>query len=110
MPKISNKQELGLLNHTELVQIAKRIGILGVSKATARENVLWAIRKLEHVAVGEEPVPDPMDPTRHKVKSWFERYWEKLRMQAPEEHCPDCFASNDVQVANCWLDNKHQIT
>ena len=95
------------LNRTELSALAVKMGILGASRAAPRENLIHALTELEHV-----DWHDPLDELRERIYEWQARpeVWERNRMQVAYDHCPECHGCQDALVADCWLDNKHQIT
>lgn len=104
MKKLTARPVFEELNHTELWQMAKRIGIAGASPIATREELTRALDQLEHAEV-----PDPVDSFRDAYSTWLRDNWDRVQMQMPREHCPDCHLSSDMEMADCWLDNGHRV-
>lgn len=105
MPKkLSELPPFEEMNHTELWQMAKRVGIWGASAAAPREALVEALQKLEHIDMVE-----PLNLYRQRFSQWLRDNWDRLQMQMPTEHCPNCHLSSDMEMANCWLDNHHRV-
>ena len=106
MPKkLEQKPVFEELNHTELWQMARRIGICGAGPAAPREALVAALETLEDI-----PLEDPTEATRTRFSNFLKGNWDKLQMQMPKEHCPNCHLSSDVEFADCWLDNQHRVS
>jgi hypothetical protein len=106
MPKkLEDIPQFKNLSHTELWQMAQRIGIQGASAATPREILEDA---LEHLV--DIPMTVPTEEARRRFSSFLRDNWDRLQMQMQKEHCPDCHLSSDMEFADCWLDNRHRVS
>ena len=94
-----------LVNGTELLSMAKKIGLPGASAAASREQRIPALQTFESI-----DTHNPLDDCRATMSEWLERYWHLLRMQAPRDECPNCHLCPDAQVAMSYLVNRDQMT
>lgn len=106
MPKkMQDRPDFDQLNHTELWQMARRVGISGANPATPRELLVQALENFEDI-----PMEDPTAPLRERFSNFLKGNWDRLQMQMQKDHCPDCHLSSDVEFADCWLDNQHRVS
>lgn len=106
MPKsLSSRPVFKDLNHTELWQMAQRIGIPGASAAVPRDILIQALENLEEI-----PAPNPTERERTRMSMYLTQNIERLRSQFQKDHCPNCHASFDMEFADCWLDNQHKVS
>lgn len=103
--RLEEVPNFGNLNHTELWQMAKRIGIRGASAATPREDLVNALQGLDDI-----PMVVPTEEERARFSNFLKDNWDRLQMQMQKEHCPDCHLSSDMEFADCWLDNRHRVS
>lgn len=93
------------LNHTELVQLAQRVGFVGVTRAVPREEVILALQTWNL-----PETKDPLEAMRDKYIDWINRRKDRVGMQMPRGFfCPQCHICPDAQFADCWIDNHHRI-
>lgn len=95
--------DLALLNHTELVLLAKWCG-LPSSRGMPREMLLESLETLTPVEV-----TIPFDEKRQLLSNWLKRWWNNIRMQMPKKVCPNCHLCKDLQVLDCYSENEKQI-
>jgi hypothetical protein len=93
-----------LMNHTELLTIAQRLEMPGVTAAISREVLIEALQTLSGVSVHS-----PLELIKLKQSKWLRRYWKSLQVQAPKDCCPNCPGCPDVQAALCYSRNKDQM-
>jgi hypothetical protein len=88
---------LSELNHTELVGLARWIGIKNVTRGWPRELILQCIEGLN-----DPDIKNPVDVRRRKMEVFQQKYWDRIRMQAPKKVCPRCGECRDLQVIACY--------
>lgn len=103
---MSTEPEIDLddLNHTELVTLMHWLGMENVTRAVPRDMILEALEELQTI-----DIPNPVDEKRRIVSKWLTRHWDRLAMQVRKSECPDCFLCSDMQVVECFNDNKHHF-
>jgi len=93
------------LNHSELVLLAKWVGLTKASRAVPREVLIESILNFEPL-----PFDNPFNPMRKEMSDWLKRWWDRLQMQAPKAECPNCDLCKDVQALECFEMNKGHFT
>lgn len=96
-----SKVDYDELNHTELVKLAHWVGMPNVSRAIPREMIVEALQNREVI-----DIPNPVDEKRDMISSWLRRNWGVLAMQVRKSECPDCTKCPDLQVVECYSDNR----
>ena len=93
--------DLTAMNHTELVLLARWMGMQAVTRAVPRDVLIHAIQEFETIEYR-----NPIDSYRRKLSGWLKRHWDRLQMQALKPSCPHCDRCNDMQALDCFLINK----
>jgi aminoglycoside phosphotransferase family enzyme len=93
-----------VMNHTELVELARFNDIPGASKAASREELIESIHEMKPVET-----ENPIDGLRNRMSKWLKRYWDVFRSQVTHEECPECHKCCDLRVIDCYLSNEDQI-
>jgi hypothetical protein len=116
------------MNHTELVFLAKWLGIRA-SRAIPREGIIWAITNLtpmsrkrksdekkkddkKNIKLKDDGLPDMMDTIESKqitLSTWLKQYWDRFEMQSNKRACPNCLGCSDIQALSCYELNKSQF-
>lgn len=92
------------LNRTELLTMARMANIPGTSPAVSREMLINALVNLQEI-----DILNPVDKIKIDLIDWMKKYWNKIRMQTPE-NVFDLLERSDFQVAFFYLKNKDQMT
>jgi len=108
-----NNSELHALNHTELYQRCRAIGIKVHPRSTREELITYLLGEAETLIYDD--ASHPLDSLRRGIISFLEDYWATL---APQVKCPakmlrhpitpnpkPCFGCVDTQVIACIVKN-----
>ena len=96
--------DLSEMNHTELVMLARWIGLTGITRAIPRTVLIRAISNFEQIEF-----KNPVDQYRKMMSGWLRLHWKRLQMQAYSKVCPNCDRCSDMRALDCYLINRSQI-
>jgi hypothetical protein len=89
--------DLDQVNRSELVEICHWAGIASASRAWPRELLVQSLKEFN-----DPDITNPIDLKREKMEVFQQKYWDRIRMQAPKKVCPKCHECRDLQVLACY--------
>ena len=106
MPAAAEEVQINLeeMNQSELVMLARWIGLTGITRAIPRTVLITAISNFENIEF-----KNPVDNYRKMMSGWLRLHWKRLQMQAYSKVCPNCERCSDMRALDCYLINRSQI-
>lgn len=95
--------DLDQLNDSELVRLCQWVGI-EASRSWPRKLLVHTLENFE-----ASDFEDPIDKYRYRLSEWLKMHWKRIRMQMDKKVCPDCYLCRDLQVLECYNDNRRKI-
>ena len=92
------------LNHTELVVLAKLNDLPEASKAATRGDLIEALSSMQPVRV-RSTIPK----SAGKMSAWLIKWWDRFRDTVPKSCCPKCQGCSDIQVLDCFENNRESM-